>query len=934
MVDTQYSGTSNPPNGGQVLDIANPEANDATVSQTAAAPTPQSSTPSSAQGQVPVQPQMQPQTPGQPQNPAELQGKQPNLAKTPGQQVPNGPAPTPTQNPSIQRAGMLHGIAETLSGGPRYAYSVDADGNMQKQKVPVSNAHIALAIALEAITGGITGLANGQGPNGRARAALAGLQQGQQQIQQPNQQARQQAQEDFNRRAQTFEMNMRLYNNARALGKMDFDAANDYVGQYKDIADKIQSEFPGYVEDVVSYKDLSKYNVTQHTAIPYKVIPRLDSDGKQVEINGRPQWDINYLVMKPDFKTTGLLTKDGQDILNRWHVPGMDNPNIQDSALEARLALNKMSMATQLGVAEHVFGDFFNTVNQGNTNGVPATDLTKTGTLNPPKIASPIISNLIDSTADKYADQVSDIISPDNFKALIRGIVQHESGGNPNAQNSGSSAAGLMQLTKATAQTLGVTNPFNPQQNVDGGTKLFAQYLKQYKNPQLALAAFAAGPGAVKDGQIVSTQDQTAAKTKTLVNQVSSIVGLSQGQAKNDNINPAPSPGDFAKNHPTFASDVEKFMGAYQSLPPGSEGQVGAALAHLRSSGQEQAANNVAAFLVQNDSNAIKIHDDSVIANNAERKADIQTHEIEARAEYKAQQDAAAQQQKQDMLDTFEQAKIPANALQMDPKDLVQNLQSQGVTIPSSVLHDALAVANYDEPQSEFANRNWFKDKTFTQGEVADVIKQLNPSYNESNYTDLKKYNDPNSLPSKTISAAAGVSNHLNMLLDAAKEVSNNGNGSGQFPLLNKLENEFNYHTGGTAYSRLAALTNAVNGEMGKVLSGGFAPDKEQVTALMKNMTPENSLQQIQSLAHLYTGIMHGKIEPFDETYSQLKNGQHLQTIPASLTKLFQTNGYETPWAKNQVQNNQNQQKEQPVIVNGKTIGYTLDGKTISRLAQ
>ena len=82
--------------------------------------------------------------------------------------------------------------------------------------------------------------------------------------------------------------------------------------------------------------------------------------------------------------------------------------------------------------------------------------------------------------------------------ALLKGLVQAESGFNPNAVSS-VGAQGLTQLMPSTASGLGVTNPFDPLQSLEGGARFLAGALKRFGgNQELALAAYNAGPGAVE----------------------------------------------------------------------------------------------------------------------------------------------------------------------------------------------------------------------------------------------------------------------------------------------------------------------------------------------------------------------------------------------------------------------------------------------------
>jgi Transglycosylase SLT domain len=105
-----------------------------------------------------------------------------------------------------------------------------------------------------------------------------------------------------------------------------------------------------------------------------------------------------------------------------------------------------------------------------------------------------------------------DLQSATDFEQMIRaeaerqGVGQYadqlvamaraESSMNPNAKAQGSTASGLFQLTKAARQDMGVSDPFDPMQNIEGGVGYFKKQFDQFGSPQAAMAAFNQGPGA------------------------------------------------------------------------------------------------------------------------------------------------------------------------------------------------------------------------------------------------------------------------------------------------------------------------------------------------------------------------------------------------------------------------------------------------------
>jgi hypothetical protein len=123
--------------------------------------------------------------------------------------------------------------------------------------------------------------------------------------------------------------------------------------------------------------------------------------------------------------------------------------------------------------------------------------------------------------------------------SLVRSVVKVESNFNPNAL-SRKGAMGLMQLMPSTARSLNVSNPFDPQQNVDAGVRHLRKLLDSYGGDvRLSLAAYNAGAGAVARSAGVPNFRET----QDYVRRITTLYNGGSKPVFNGRINsPAPAP--------------------------------------------------------------------------------------------------------------------------------------------------------------------------------------------------------------------------------------------------------------------------------------------------------------------------------------------------------------------------------------------------------
>ena len=90
--------------------------------------------------------------------------------------------------------------------------------------------------------------------------------------------------------------------------------------------------------------------------------------------------------------------------------------------------------------------------------------------------------------------------------SFIMAVIKQESNFNSNAVSS-AGATGIMQIMPFNFAGLGITDPYDVEQNIDGGTKMLSNLLDVYQDKKMALAAYNAGSGTLANRNINGEED-------------------------------------------------------------------------------------------------------------------------------------------------------------------------------------------------------------------------------------------------------------------------------------------------------------------------------------------------------------------------------------------------------------------------------------------
>src|ERR1035441_3655320 len=800
----------------------------------------------------------------------------------PKPQAPNQTATTPQQqpvHPSVQRASWVHDVAETLAGGPKYNYNVDPNtGEMKKTQVPVSGKHLALAIALEALQGSMTGLAagRGKGPGAAGAAAMAQQQQQQQKI---KEQAQREASDNYARGAAIAQTNMHMALNERTLAEADVKLHQRDVDTYAPIYDeaiKTDAVDREGLDEAEVHKLLtpdpttgqSALNVSKDMIIPIRVRPKTNADGSQAKgTNGEPLYEKEYALLKPsaqidlppdvlktlqDNKVPGYVDKDGKPI----DLPTSYRPRLQ-------LVIDGMEKARTIQTGQSVLKG----LSQKQVNPLHSESGTQGQGGQPVSLKSPDLQN---DTFTKFATDAANTNQID--PALVKAIIKQESNGDPKAVSK-KGAQGLMQLMPKTAADMGLkgNDVFDPEKNIEAGTKYFKQLLDKYKgNTQEALAAYNAGSGNVPAGKGVPNIPET----QNYVKNISDMTGLAQQtQAQTTSNKPALTDPQIQDMMKSLSPAQQTLLTQWQLFYDGGPEKASTMdkLTEPGPNGQPPRYSAQDVGTVKNLLNQV-YPIDAYHQDVEQRKADLSVKTAGDKEEQKAALEQGFAEKSQSYLKMPENFQSVPNIMTMNPKDAASALSAQGVHVPPE-LSTIMAAMRYRVPLSENFPAKVYKGTPTISAQDATAfgLQFINPNFDQTNWKAAQKFRDdltPGGKVGQNILQAGIASNHIELAEQALKNLNNR-----QLPVWNKIANEFQTQAGASEPKVYAAIADVLANEVGKVVSGGSQAYEAELKRFHDNLSTAQSPTQALGVLDAYVGLMNGRVNEVNDQKKESGGG-------------------------------------------------------------
>lgn len=375
--------------------------------------------------------------------------------------------------------------------------------------------------------------------------------------------------------------------------------------------------------------------------------------------------------------------------------------NYHDQALVDQINAQAAERAAAKNASDSVDSDFATTLDEA-SQAYETESLTLTD-------CSEELSEIFEEAASTYGVSVK----------LLKAIARAESNFNPNAVSS-AGAIGIMQLMPATAASLGVSNSYDPRENIMGGAKLISQLLSKYNgDTSLALAAYNAGSGNVdKYGGIPPFTE-----TQNYVKKVLSYMNAEIDEVKSsvsDTIS------NFLASNNVSSETVELLVSLIKLVKEEA--------ASAATTSTSTATTNTFTVTVADGSNIISTEESSSDTTSSETVTDTQTEDTTATASSDSDSDASA---------TEVSADASANA-----STAVVTDETEDTTVTDTSDSEdstALNVASTDASTSSDANTDT-ADTTDASGAVSstdtDSDSQTFPSTDTSSDTGTEETSD------------------------------------------------------------------------------------------------------------------------------------------------------------------------------------------------